>query len=224
MIPRPKAVRMADRIVKLTTAIVALLFSATAVLAQDRLTKEDLVTLAVTLGVYDNRCERLAPRLLADLQRMVRLLDKDEVMAGVIDQQEKVDEAGEAKWCGAYRPVVEKYKDGLLGGESDRRRYRHAPDHYGRKRRDGWSPFDFASPVRASALGSAGMARIITMASSAWRHVPVLRKTALSVVRAVSYPIPSAAADDLRVSPAMMRRTRRDSAGVKPNLSLSNAI
>jgi hypothetical protein len=114
MIPRPKAVRMADRIVKLTTAIVALLFSATAVLAQDRLTKEDLVTLAVTLGVCDNRCERLAPRLLADLQRMVRLLDKDEVMAGVIDQQEKVDEAGEAKWCGAYRPVVEKYKDGLF--------------------------------------------------------------------------------------------------------------
>jgi hypothetical protein len=105
---------MADRIVKLTTAIVALLFGATAVLAQDRLTKENLVTLAVTLGVYDNRCERLAPRLLADLQRMVRLLDKDEVMAGVIDQQEKVDEAGEATWCGIYRPVVEKYKDGLF--------------------------------------------------------------------------------------------------------------
>ena len=59
---------MADRIVKLTTAIVALLFGATAVLAQDRLTKENLVTLAVTLGVYDNRCERLAPRLLADLR------------------------------------------------------------------------------------------------------------------------------------------------------------
>jgi hypothetical protein len=36
---------MADRIVKLTTAIVALLLSATAVLAQDRLTKEDLITL-----------------------------------------------------------------------------------------------------------------------------------------------------------------------------------
>jgi hypothetical protein len=51
MIPRRKAVRMADRIVKLTTAIVALLFSATAVLAQDRLTKEDLVTQAVILGV-----------------------------------------------------------------------------------------------------------------------------------------------------------------------------
>ena len=35
-------------------------------------------------------------------------------MAGVIDQQEKVDEAGEATWCGIYRPVVEKYKDGLF--------------------------------------------------------------------------------------------------------------
>jgi hypothetical protein len=102
---------MADRIVKLTTAIVALLFSATAVLAQDRLTKEDLVTLAVTLGVYDNRCEKLAPRLLADLQRMVRMLDKADVMAGVVVEQEKVDEAGEAKWCGAYRPAVEKYGD-----------------------------------------------------------------------------------------------------------------
>ena len=105
---------MADRIVKLTTAIVALLFSATAVLAQDRLTKEDLVTLAVTLGVYDNRCEKLAPTLLADLQRMVRLLDKADVMAGVVVEQEKVDEVGETKWCGAYRPVVEKYKDGLF--------------------------------------------------------------------------------------------------------------
>jgi hypothetical protein len=105
---------MADRIVKLTTAIVALLFSATAVLAQDRLTKEDLVTLAVTLGVYDNRCEKLAPGLLADLQRMVRMLDKADVMAGVVVEQEKVDEAGEAKWCGAYRSAVEKYKDGLF--------------------------------------------------------------------------------------------------------------
>ena len=105
---------MADRIVKLTAAIVALLFGATAVLAQDRLTKEDLITLAVTLGVYDNRCEKLAPRLLADLQRMVRMLDKADVMARVVVEQEKVDEAGEAKWCGAYCPVVEKYKDGLF--------------------------------------------------------------------------------------------------------------
>ena len=29
-------------------------------------------------------------------------------------EQKKVDEAGEAKWCGAYRPAVEKYKDGLF--------------------------------------------------------------------------------------------------------------
>lgn len=105
---------MTDRIVKLTTAVVALLFSATMVLAQDRLTKADLLTLAVTLGVYDNRCERLPPRLLADLQRMVRMLDKADVMAGVVVEQEKVDEAGETKWCGAYRPAVEKYKDGLF--------------------------------------------------------------------------------------------------------------
>jgi hypothetical protein len=105
---------MANRIVKLTTAIVALLFNATSVLAQDRLTKEDLVTLAVTLGVYDNRCEKLAPRLLADLQRMVRMLDKPDVAAGVVVEQKNVDEAGEAKWCSAYRPTVEKYKDGLF--------------------------------------------------------------------------------------------------------------
>jgi hypothetical protein len=30
-------------------------------LAQEQLTKADLVQLAVTLGVYDNRCENLAP-------------------------------------------------------------------------------------------------------------------------------------------------------------------
>jgi hypothetical protein len=46
---------------KFTAAIAALLFSATAALAQDRLTKQDLVTLAVTLGVYDNRCEISLP-------------------------------------------------------------------------------------------------------------------------------------------------------------------
>jgi hypothetical protein len=68
-------------------------------LAQEQLTKADLVQLAVTLGVYDNRCEKLAPRLLADVQRMVRMLDKDDVMAAVINEQDKVDRAGEAKWC-----------------------------------------------------------------------------------------------------------------------------
>jgi hypothetical protein len=83
-------------------------------LAQEQLTKADLVQLAVTLGVYDNRCEKLAPRLLADVQRMVRMLDKDDVMAAVINEQDKVDRAGEAKWCVALRPVVEKYKDGLF--------------------------------------------------------------------------------------------------------------
>ncbi len=59
-------------------------------LAQEQLTKADLVQLAVTLGVYDNRCEKL------------------------INEQDKVDRAGEAKWCVALRPVVEKYKDGLF--------------------------------------------------------------------------------------------------------------
>jgi hypothetical protein len=83
-------------------------------LAQEQLTKADLVQLAVTLGVYDNRCEKLAPRLLADVLRMVRMLDKDDVMAAVINEQDKVDRAGEAKWCDALRPVVEKYKDGLF--------------------------------------------------------------------------------------------------------------
>ena len=88
--------------------------SSGAALAQDQLTKADLVQLAVTLGVYDNRCEKLAPRLLADVQRMVRMLDKADVMAGVVNEHEKVDEAGEAKWCDALRPVVEKYKNGLF--------------------------------------------------------------------------------------------------------------
>jgi hypothetical protein len=93
-------------------AIVAL--SASAVPAQDRLTKDDLATLAATLGVYDSRCETLPPRLRADLQRMVRLLDRDDLMARGLDEQETVDRAGEAKWCDAYRPVIEKYKDGLF--------------------------------------------------------------------------------------------------------------
>jgi hypothetical protein len=61
--------------------------------------RSKLVQLAVTLGVYDNRCEKLAPRLLADVQRMVRMLDKDDVMAGVINEQDNVDRAGEATWC-----------------------------------------------------------------------------------------------------------------------------
>jgi hypothetical protein len=82
--------------------------------AQDQLTKGDLVQLVVTLGVYDNRCEKLAPRLLADLQRMAQMLDKGDVMSGVLSEHEKVDRAGEAKWCDAFRPVAEKYKGGLF--------------------------------------------------------------------------------------------------------------
>jgi hypothetical protein len=91
-----------------------MVLSSGAALAQDQLTKADLVQLVVTLGVYDNRCEKLAPRLLADLQRMVRMLDKDDVMAGVTNEHEKVDRAGEAAWCDTFRPVVEKYKDGFF--------------------------------------------------------------------------------------------------------------
>ena len=50
-----------------------MVLSSGAALAQDQLTKGDLVQLVVTLGVYDNRCEKLAPRLLADLQRMAQM-------------------------------------------------------------------------------------------------------------------------------------------------------
>jgi hypothetical protein len=74
--------------------IVAL--SASAVLAQDRLTKDDLATLAATLGVYDSRCETLPPGVRADLQRMIRLLDKDDLMSRGLNEQEKVDQAGAA--------------------------------------------------------------------------------------------------------------------------------
>jgi hypothetical protein len=100
------------RVAILLGTIVAL--SASAVPAQDRLTKDDLATLAATLGVYDSRCETLPPGLRADLQRMIRLLDKDDLMARGLNEQEKIDRAGEVKWCDAYRPVIEKYKDGLF--------------------------------------------------------------------------------------------------------------
>jgi hypothetical protein len=45
---------------------------------------------------------------------MVRMLDNAVVMAGVVNEHEKVDQAGEEKWCEAFRPVIEKYKDGLF--------------------------------------------------------------------------------------------------------------
>jgi hypothetical protein len=76
-----------------------------------------------------------APKLLADLQRMVRKLDKADVMAGVVVEQEKVDEVGETKWCGAYRPAVEKYKERAVQAcevirwpERGCRRASHQPD------------------------------------------------------------------------------------------------
>jgi hypothetical protein len=100
------------RVAILFGTIVAL--SASAVPAQDRLTKDDLATLAATLGVYDSRCETLPPGLRADLQRMIRLLDKDDLMGRGLNEQEKVDQAGAAKWCDAFRPVIGKYKDGLF--------------------------------------------------------------------------------------------------------------
>ena len=100
------------RVAILLGTIVAL--SASAVPAQDRLTKDDLATLAATLGVYDSRCEMLPPGLRADLQRMIRLLDKDDLMARGLNEHEKIDRAGKAKWCDAYRPVIEKYKHGLF--------------------------------------------------------------------------------------------------------------
>jgi hypothetical protein len=99
-----------------------MMLSSGAALAQDQLTKADLVQLVVTLGVYDNRCEKLAPRLLADLKHMVRMLDKDDVMAGVINEHEKVNRAGETKWCDALRPVVEKYESGLFEPTKPQRR------------------------------------------------------------------------------------------------------
>jgi hypothetical protein len=99
---------------RIATAIVALLLSAPAALAQDQLTRADLLQLAVAFGVYDNRCERLTPQLMADVQRMVQMLDKDDLLAGVIKEQDKVDRAGEAQWCDALRPVIENFKDGLL--------------------------------------------------------------------------------------------------------------
>jgi hypothetical protein len=44
-----------------------LVLSSGAALAQDQLSTANLVQLVVTLGVYDNRCEKLAPGLLADV-------------------------------------------------------------------------------------------------------------------------------------------------------------
>ena len=99
---------------RITTAIIALWLSAPAALAQDQMMKKNLLTLAVALAVYDDRCEQLAPKLLADVQRMVQMLDKDDLLAGVIKEQDKVDRAGEAQWCDALRPVIENFKDGLL--------------------------------------------------------------------------------------------------------------
>jgi hypothetical protein len=73
----PAARGSADGLLRRTAILLGtiMVLSSGAALAQDQLTKADLVQLAVTLGVYDKRCEKLPPRLLADLQRMVRMLD-----------------------------------------------------------------------------------------------------------------------------------------------------
>ena len=91
-----------------------LVISSGAALAQTQLSPFNLVQLVVTLGVYDNRCEKLAPRLLVDVQRLTLMLDKDAVAAGVTSEQDNVDKAVEAKWCDTLRPVVEKFKDGIF--------------------------------------------------------------------------------------------------------------
>src|SRR5437016_14546881 len=106
---RPKKKPTATkRVAILLGTIVAL--SASAVPAQDRMTKDDLAMLAATLGVYDSRCETLPPKLRPDLLRMVRLRDNDDLSARGLNEQARVDEAGEAKWCDASRQVIEKHK------------------------------------------------------------------------------------------------------------------
>src|SRR5437762_13416592 len=74
----------------ITLGTFLVLWSGTA-LAQEQLTKADLTQLVVTLSVYVNRCEKLATRLLADVQRMVLMLNKDDLSAGVIKEQDTVD-------------------------------------------------------------------------------------------------------------------------------------
>jgi hypothetical protein len=99
---------------RIATAIVALWFSAPAALSQDQMTKENLLTLAVALAVYDDRCEQLAPKLRTDLQRLVRMLDEGDLMEGSLYEQKRVDDLGPERWCGMLRPIIDKYKDGLF--------------------------------------------------------------------------------------------------------------
>jgi hypothetical protein len=99
---------------RIIAAVVALLLSAPAAPAQDQMMKENLLTLAVALVVYDDRCEQLAPKLRADLQRLVRMLDEGDLMEGSLNEQKRVDDVGPARWCAMLRPIVDKYKDGLF--------------------------------------------------------------------------------------------------------------
>jgi hypothetical protein len=67
------------------------------------------------------------------------------------------------------------------------------------------------------------IARMTTITNSACRRVLVFWKTDLRQVRAVSYVIPSAFAQDRSDFPVIRQATRCASAGVKSNLSLRNA-
>jgi hypothetical protein len=66
---------MVDRFKRAAIALgTFLVLSFGTALAQEQLSTANLVQLVVTLGVYDNRCEKLTPRLLADVQRLTLLL------------------------------------------------------------------------------------------------------------------------------------------------------
>ena len=107
---------MVDRLKRAAIALgTFLVLSSGAALAQDQLSTTNLVQLVVTLGVYDNRCEKLAPRLLADVQRLTLLLDKD-VRGGGCYQANRTTSTKRARRSGATRfsPVIEKFKDGLF--------------------------------------------------------------------------------------------------------------
>ena len=98
---------------RIATAIVALWLSAPAALAQDQMMKENLLTLAVTLFVYDDRCEQLASKLRADLQRMVGMLNQGDLRERSLYEQKRVDDLGPERWCAMLRPIIDKYKDGF---------------------------------------------------------------------------------------------------------------
>ena len=75
-----------------TMAIVA--FSATVAFAEEeQKTKGFLTAVVVTFGVYDQRCEKLPRPLRVDLRRILRALDKGDVRAGSLREQETRQDA-----------------------------------------------------------------------------------------------------------------------------------